>query len=394
MEGGQGVAMPRIRLFDVCAGIGGNSYAFHSFAQTKLYSEINRGVVPILKSAMKKGHIDEAPVVGDILSVSEENIKYHFANGIDMLTAGYPCQGNSKMGLRLGLDDSRSGLIKGIFDKIKLWKPKFVFLENVVDVLVNGSAKFVIDSFIESGYNVAWGIVGADDVGFRHQRERWFCLASLPTCLELLEQCVGMSEQYVLLRQLIEPARMVPEREGERLAALGNGVVPQAVKKAFEILARVILKPPVGLVQENSTLPKWAYFSGDKKVALQPPSFEETRFRHEDFDPLTFIPDAYVSTTPASSMATSGFLTHQTKRRAWSTPRHGQLWACNFLTNRAERDLSTQMRFEKDTPDEIRKFNPSPQFLEFLMGYPASYTEILTDDPDEVQTNAKRMKTG
>jgi DNA (cytosine-5)-methyltransferase 1 len=75
---------------------------------------------------MTKGLIDNAPVVGDVLSISADTILQHFPSGVDMLTAGYPCQGNSKMGLRRGLEDERSGLIKGVFEKINIWAPKFV----------------------------------------------------------------------------------------------------------------------------------------------------------------------------------------------------------------------------------------------------------------------------
>lgn len=33
-------------MLDGCAGIGGNSYALHSFAETLLYAEICEGTVP------------------------------------------------------------------------------------------------------------------------------------------------------------------------------------------------------------------------------------------------------------------------------------------------------------------------------------------------------------
>jgi DNA (cytosine-5)-methyltransferase 1 len=379
--------MRRIKLLDGCSGIGGNSYAFHSFAETRLYSELKQDVIPILRTVMRKGYIDQSPVVGDILKISKEDIDTYFEGEIDMLAAGYPCQGNSAMGFGLGLDDSRSGLIKGIFDKVRVWKPKFVFLENVPEVLRNGSARYVADNFAELGYVFAWGVVGAEHVGFRHGRLRWFCLAILPEHLELLRKCVETSEARVLERQLTEPVRMVPQREVERLGALGNSVVPQSVKLAFERLGHILLEPPTGTAFpyycNNLVAFQWAYFSGESRLYLDAPSFEETRFRMEDAQPLVLIPGAYACPVPPSSQCTYGFLSEPHTFYSWNTPRHGNPWACNYLTKRSICDIGTQIRFEKDTPDEIRGGFTAPQFLEYLMGYPLDYTEIV-EEPEEV----------
>jgi len=298
------------------------------------------------------------------------------------------------MGLGAGLDGQRSSLIKGIFGHIRAWKPKLVFLENVPEVLRNGSAKYVADNFSETGYIFAWGTIGADDVGFRHGRLRWFCLGVLPAYFDLLKQCLDISESASLERQTVEPVRMVAERHGARLGALGNSVVPQAAKKAFELLGRTILnapdEPKMPYYISNLYRFQWAYFSGETKVLIERPSFESTRFRHEDFEELVIVPGSYESPAPPSAQMTSGLLTSPKGRRAWSTPRHGNPWPCNYLTKRSEMDLGTQMRFEKNTPENLRGLYPAPRFLEWLMGYPMDYTEIVEDEEEE--PDAKRIK--
>lgn len=357
--------MKRIALLDGCAGIGGNSFAFHSFAETRLYSEVDPGVADILRCVIKNGFIDEAPIAGDITKIELEG-------SLDMLTAGFPCQGNSRCGHGLGLEDARSGIIKGIFERIAVWKPKFVFLENVPEVLRNGSARYVADKFIELGYVTAWGVIGAEHVGFQHQRLRWFCLGAFPEHLPLLAQCVEVSKGHTLARQTAEPARMQEYREVNRIAALGNGVVPQAAKLAFEMLSDVLLKPPseapIVTYGTNLHYVPWAYFDGSGDCFQLPePQFPGTRFT-----PLTLRPDAYVHPGPPSARCTSGFLSEPIEFAMWATPRHGNTGACNFLTKRGCRDLHTQVRFEQATT--LREGSTSPRFLEFLMGYPCDYT--------------------
>jgi len=366
--------MDRIRMLDGCAGIGGNSYAFHSFAQTILYSDVNTDLHPILRSAMFKRLIDTAPIVGDVTKITADE-----GGVIDFATYGYPCQGNSKMGAGLGLDDARSSLIKGIVTQVKERKIKFVFLENVTEVLRNGSAKFVADQFLAMGYVLAWCVVGAEDVGFRHERRRWFCLAVLAEHFDLLRTCLETSKAHVLERQLAEPPRMQLRREQTRLAALGNGLVPQAAKFAFEYLANVILEQPSDKPLE--------YFGTDmhsyELVHMTPSAkyeLPELRFPNRfpaGAMPLILDPDAYTAPVPPSYRMTTGILTAPVELYAWYTPRHANVGCSNYLTNRSRRDLGTQVRFERETDDQFRHGYLAPQFLEWLMGYPLDYTQIL-----------------
>jgi hypothetical protein len=63
------------------------------------------------------------------------------------------------------------------------------------------------------------------------------------------------------------------------------------------------------------------------------------------------------------------------ERSLWATPRTTNS-ACHTLTLRGLSDVSTQVRFEASTPDEDRGGVASAEFLEFLMGYPISYTKV------------------
>jgi hypothetical protein len=59
--------------------------------------------------------------------------------------------------------------------------------------------------------------------------------------------------------------------------------------------------------------------------------------------------------------------------RGWSTPRHSS-HTSNVITTRTCRDLPTQVRFERKTPDHLRRGVLNPEFVEWMMGYPKGYT--------------------
>ena len=369
--------MQRIRMLDGCAGIGGNSYAFHSFARTALYSEIDSNTIAILKGVMRKGYIDTAPVTGDIAKLDVDTVRACFgSNSVDMLTAGWPCQGTSVCGAKRGLEDCRSSLVKDIMSQVAAFDVSMVFLENVPAVLSNGSARFVADAFAELGYALAWGVLSADDVGFRHQRKRWFCLAVKHDRMGMLRSCLEVSTSHQLSRGGPEPARMALVNEAPRLRVLGNGVVPHAVKRAFELLGAMILDPRRGaplLLYTRNLLPfKWVTIdaSGCRRTMRRPVA--ETSI--ERFPPLMLLPDAYDSPLPPSRLCNGKFITKPIPLSAWSTPRHANFGASNYLTTRSMNDLGTQIRFEQDTPDALRGGYISVHFLEWLMGYPLDYT--------------------
>lgn len=53
--------------------------------------------------------------------------------------------------------------------------------------------------------------------------------------------------------------------------------------------------------------------------------------------------------------------------------------ASHVLTPRTLRDLPSQVRFERQTPEELRKGQLSPEFVEYMMGYPAGWTDVGGD---------------
>jgi DNA (cytosine-5)-methyltransferase 1 len=100
-----------------------------------------------------------------------------YANKIDILTGGFPCQPYSSAGKRLGKEDERH-LWPEMLRAIREVSPRFVVGENVRG-LTNWNGGLVFEEVcaeLESyGYQVAPVIIPACGVGAPHRRERvWF----------------------------------------------------------------------------------------------------------------------------------------------------------------------------------------------------------------------------
>jgi DNA (cytosine-5)-methyltransferase 1 len=186
------------------------------------------------------------------------------------------------------LDGERSGLFFEIMRLAKEIKPEFIFLENVSAITGRGGLR-VVREITSLGYDCRWCIISASSVGALHKRERWFLLAhskskglerqrrisfgTTPTqskpSLSGENDCNAYSQSsrktdtrsksfnnkqdswrehsgfYWPFESRDDWQKIVSEMDKcfdgipyhvDRLKALGNAVVPQQVRKAFEEL--------------------------------------------------------------------------------------------------------------------------------------------------------------
>ena len=100
-----------------------------------------------------------------------------YANKIDILTGGFPCQPYSHAGKRLGKEDERH-LWPEMLRAIREIQPRFIVGENVLGIVSwNGGMVFeeVQTDLENEGYEVQTVILPACAVGASHRRERvWF----------------------------------------------------------------------------------------------------------------------------------------------------------------------------------------------------------------------------
>jgi hypothetical protein len=96
-------------------------------------------------------------------------------------------------------------------------------------------------------------------------------------------------------------------------------------------------------------------------------------------DPAAYAPPpGYVR---SSRLKAESILTTIRTFRYWATPRASSVGGCVILTERGSKDLITQVRFERGTPDAHRGRAMSPAWLEWLMGFPEGYTAIDSSVP-------------
>ena len=176
---------------------------------------------------------------------------------VDVITGGFPCQDISAAGKGVGLDGERSGLWGEMARVICEVRPSYAFIENSPMLTIRGLDRVLCD-LAQMGFDAQWGIVGAADVGAKHQRDRIWIVAKLPPPLEMaytnntkrrrqlrrlwsVQKCNQEWNTYSTFNQP-EPVRMVDgvAYRLDRLSACGNGQVAFCAATAWKILSERI----------------------------------------------------------------------------------------------------------------------------------------------------------
>jgi len=125
----------------------------------------------------------ETTIFNDVTEVTGERLRAAgFVPGRGILTAGWPCQGNSVAGRRKGMADPRSGLWRHVVRLLAETRPRWFIGENVPGLLsINGGRDFgtVIRDLDELGYGVAWRVLDAQFFGVPQRRRRVFLAGCL-----------------------------------------------------------------------------------------------------------------------------------------------------------------------------------------------------------------------
>ncbi|MEV7589745.1 DNA cytosine methyltransferase [Streptomyces sp. NPDC089922] len=114
------------------------------------------------------------PNLGDITLIDWAGLA---DQGIEIITAGFPCQDISNAGKRVGIEGSRSGIWANVAEAVRVLRPKLVFLENVGAIRSRGLDR-VLGDLAACGYDAVWSCYRASAAGAPHHRDRWFLVAS------------------------------------------------------------------------------------------------------------------------------------------------------------------------------------------------------------------------
>jgi DNA (cytosine-5)-methyltransferase 1 len=90
---------------------------------------------------------------------------------VDVVSGGFPCQDISIAGNGDGLDGERSGMWSQMARIISEVRPKYTFIENS-PMLTSRGLERVLADLASMGFNAEWGVLGANEIGANHQRNR------------------------------------------------------------------------------------------------------------------------------------------------------------------------------------------------------------------------------
>lgn len=127
-------------------------------------------------------HWPNVPIIEDIADVTTDKLRSLGIGGIDMVTAGFPCQPFSQANTtnRKGSKDERY-LWPELIRSIRDIEPRWIVLENVPGLLtINRGREFgiILGDLAQSGFNAEWQVLPAAAFGARHIRERLFVIAT------------------------------------------------------------------------------------------------------------------------------------------------------------------------------------------------------------------------
>lgn len=135
------------KFIDLFAGIGGFRMALQNLGGKCVFS--SEWDVEAQKTYFS--NYGETPF-GDI---TNPRTKQFIPSGFDVLCAGFPCQPFSKGGFRNGFEDTRGTLFFDICEIVEKHQPKFIFLENVSNLVTHDSGntyQVILNSLDKLGY--------------------------------------------------------------------------------------------------------------------------------------------------------------------------------------------------------------------------------------------------
>ncbi|SJZ33479.1 DNA (cytosine-5)-methyltransferase 1 [Eubacterium coprostanoligenes] len=161
-----------MKVGSLFSGIGGIDLGFiqagHEIAWA---NEIDDAAVKTYKN-----NFPETEIIHDDV----RNIKFDKLNSVDLIAAGFPCQSFSIMGYQRGFHDSRGNLFFEITRAIDIIRPRYVFLENVKNLMYHDNGKtflVIYNSLVQFGYFVKYKVIDAKDVNIPQNRARIFIVA-------------------------------------------------------------------------------------------------------------------------------------------------------------------------------------------------------------------------
>lgn len=377
-----------LKSIDLFSGVGGITLALRGIAKPVLYCDVDPVARASMEFNMKRGLLPRARIHTDVTKLTAPP-------KADMVVGGCPCVGHSSIGSKAGFEEPQSALFYDMLRVLDASGATAIFIENVPGIM--RKADIVIGELsVKRGFQLRWTVVRASDMGAPHVRARWFCLgvkSGSPIEKMTVQSLRGYTPHSW---DSTAPARTcgrvrvdgaMQSRLDARVGLMGNSVVPDAVRLAFLRLfsggACVDLKratkltyAPLKTALVAAPTDICVVSAGRGSISGYVPQAQAAPPLQPQCD-LLFDPKLVKRPLVRSVAQTTEVLEAPVKAKAWATPRHGMTRPCRVLTGRSAKDLPTQIKFERRTVYRLAPMTAA--FNEWLMGYPAGFTDVAGD---------------
>ena len=233
-----------MNFLDLFAGIGGFRLGMERAGHKCIgYCEVDKFARMSYQAIHDtKGEIDYK----DITEVTNEEFR-KLKGTVDVICGGFPCQAFSIAGKQLGFEDARGTLFYEIARAAKEIKPRYLFLENVRNLLSHDKGKTfttMLTILDELGYDAEWQVLNSKNFGVPQNRERVFIVGHLRG--ECTSRVFPIRDNTKKINELPRK-RITTNTLTARYTATGNGsyvienkpkkvvLVKEATKKGYSI---------------------------------------------------------------------------------------------------------------------------------------------------------------
>lgn len=168
--------MSKLKMGSFFCGVGGIDLGFEL---TKMFKTVYANEFDEYPKQVFEANFKTKVDLRDIHKVEPEDIP-----DVDIIVGGFPCTSFSLAGYRKGFEDERTGdLFFELARLIKAKKPKYIFLENVKNLVGHDDGKtfkIILDCLEDIGYHVKYQVLNAAQYGnIPHGRERIYIVGFL-----------------------------------------------------------------------------------------------------------------------------------------------------------------------------------------------------------------------
>lgn len=203
----------------------------------------------VLAQRQNDGCLRPFPIWSDVCSFDGRP----WRGAVDVVSGGFPCQDISPAGKGAGIRGERSGLWAEFARIVGDVRPGYVWVENSSALSTRG-IDVVLADLAALGFDAEWCVLGADAVGFPHQRARMWILAAHPERGQRWQESHdgsrgrmgGQQQPFAWDRHWLDVfTRVRGAGDGmanrlDRTDAIRNGQIPRVAARAFrELHARL-----------------------------------------------------------------------------------------------------------------------------------------------------------